>query len=145
MRIWVTCLALVSTAVFAGCSPNQRIINSSAEFDKANAPTQVSGTPQPAKVEDDIAAMKTADFNFVYVFRRKDGGEFDANDRAFVNANTPYEINRRKLSDGGRAIVIGSNFKFPAENFAQLKERFSFEDHSPPSGMNSTNLSSPVR
>jgi len=137
-------LIIVATvAAFAACTPNQRIVNSSAEYNKTTAPTERSGTPEPAKVENDIAAMKTADFNFVYVFRRKDGGEFDADDRAFLNANTPYEINRRKLSDGGRALVIGSNFKFPPENFAQLKERYSFEDHSkPPSEINMTNTNS---
>jgi len=74
--------------------------------------------------------MQTADFNFVYVFRRTDGGEIDADDRAFMSANIPYEINRKKISDGGRALVIGSNFRLPAENFKALRDRFAFEDYS---------------
>jgi hypothetical protein len=76
--------------------------------------------------------MRTADFNFIYVFRRKDGGVLDSEDRGFMNANTPYEINRRKLADGDRALIIGSNFRFPAANFKLMKERFAFEDFSKP-------------
>ena len=76
--------------------------------------------------------MQTADFNFVYVFRRNDGGELDPDDRAFMSSNIPYEINRKKISDGGRALVIGSNFRLPAENFKALRERFAFEDYSKP-------------
>lgn len=59
-----------------------------------------------------------------------DGGPFDAKDKEFLNANTPYEINRRTLADGGRALVIGSNFRFPEANFDALRSRFAFEDHS---------------
>jgi len=126
-------LAVLFAAVAAvGCTPNQRILNSANERPPDPSSIQSSGTVQPAKIEDDIAAMQTADFNFVYVFRRTDGGEIDADDRAFMNANIPYEINRKKISDGGRALVIGSNFRLPAENFKALRERFAFEDYSKP-------------
>jgi len=83
-------------------------------------------------VESDVAAMRTADFNFVFVFKRKDGAVLDADDKAFMNANTPYEINRKKLSDGGRALVVGSNFRYPPENFKAMRDRFLFEDLSKP-------------
>lgn len=113
-----------------GCSPNQRIINSSAERPPDAAPD--SKPIEPAKIEDEIAAMKTADFNFIYVFRRKDGAELAPDDRAFMSSNIPYEINRKTIADGGRALVIGSNYLIPAENFRALKDRFAFEDHSKP-------------
>jgi hypothetical protein len=116
----------------AGCTPNQRILNSSNERPLEPSSVQTSGTVEPPKIENDIAAMKTADFNFIYIFRRKDGGELDADDRAFMNANLPYEINRKKISDGGKALIIGSNFRLPAENFKAMKERFAFEDLSKP-------------
>ena len=122
-------IALLSVA-FAACAPNQRIINSNAERAPGSAPE--SHPVAPPTIENDIAAMKTADFNFIYVFRRKDGGELDADDRAFMNNNIPYEINRKKISDGGRALLIGSNYRIPAENFKALKERFLFDDHSKP-------------
>ncbi|HBE84056.1 MAG TPA: hypothetical protein DDW24_14935, partial [Blastocatellia bacterium] len=40
--------------------------------------------------------------------------------------------NRRKVSDGERAIILGSNFRFPPEIIAKLAERFAFEDLSKP-------------
>jgi len=128
-RNWVI---VVSAAAFLGCTPNQRFLNSANERPPEPSSINSTGTVQPAKIEDDIAAMQTADFNFVYVFRRTDGGEIDADDRAFMSANIPYEINRKKISDSGRALVIGSNFRLPAENFKALRERFAFEDYSKP-------------
>lgn len=121
-----------AAAAAVGCTPNQRIINSSNERPPEPSSVQRSATSEPARIEDDIAAMKTADFNFIYVFRRKDGAELQPDDRTFMSANTPYEINRRKISDGGRALVIGSNFRLPPENFKAMKDRFAFEDFSKP-------------
>ncbi|MFL6467040.1 MAG: hypothetical protein ACJ72Z_03690 [Pyrinomonadaceae bacterium] len=128
-KIW---FVFVFAALAYACTPNQRILNSSNE--RPPEPSSINGSApaRPARVEDDIAAMKTADFNFIYVFRRKDGGELDSDDRAFMSANTPYEINRKKISDGGRALVVGSNFRFPPENFKALQDRFAFEDFSKP-------------
>ena len=124
---------LLAGAVFApACTPNQRIVESSAEKEKELAPAERHSTPEVVTAEAVIEAMRTADFNFIYVFRRKDGGVLDADDRNFMNANTPYEINRKKLSDAGRALIVGSNFRFPAENFRLMKERFAFEDYSKP-------------
>ena len=120
------------TFLVSACMPNQRIINSSAEKEKELAPAQRPSKPEPAGIEADVAAMQTADFNFIYVFRRKDGGVLDSDDRSFMNANTPYEINRKKLADSGRALIVGTNFRFPPENFKVMKERFAFEDFSKP-------------
>jgi hypothetical protein len=119
-------------AVSWACSPNQRILNSANERPPEPSSVRTEGTTAPAAIEADIDAMKTADFNFIYIFRREDGGELDADDRAFMNANLPYEINRKKISDGGKALVIGSNFRLPSENFKAMKERFTFEDLSKP-------------
>ena len=128
VRKWL----IVMGAFVSACTPNQTILNDSAERQNRSTPSDISSTPEQVGTDADIAAMRTADFNFIYVFRRNDGGVLDGEDRSFMNANTPYEINRRKLSDGGRALVVGSNFRFPPENFRAMKERFAFEDHSKP-------------
>jgi hypothetical protein len=125
-------LLVVAVALASACSPNQRILNSANERPPEPSSVRTEGTAAPASIDADIAAMKTVDFNFIYVFRRKDGGELDAVDRAFMNTNLPYEINRKKISDGGKALVIGSNFRLPPENFSAMKDRFTFEDHSKP-------------
>jgi hypothetical protein len=132
VRITLFLLIVTLTFFVPACKPNQRIINSSAEKEKELAPAERPLKPEPAGIEADVAAMRTADFNFIYVFRRKDGGALDSDDRSFMNANTPYEINRKKLADGGRALIVGSNFRFPAQNFKVMKERFAFEDFSKP-------------
>jgi hypothetical protein len=125
-------LLLSLIALASACSPNQRILNSANERPPEPSSIRTEGTSPPASIETDIIAMKTADFNFIYIFRRKDGSQLDADDRAFMNANLPYEINRKKISDGGKALVIGSNFRMPPENFKSMKERFTFEDLSKP-------------
>lgn len=111
-----------------GCGPNPRIMNSATE----QAEARPLATPVPPSFEGDIEAMRTADFDFIYVFRRKDGGMMDGDDRVFVNENTPLETNRRKISDEGKAIILGSNFKFPPELMQKLTERFAFSDFSKP-------------
>ena len=74
--------------------------------------------------------MRTADFIFIYVFRRKDSRLLDAEDKRFASQTIPEEMNRRTVSDEGKAIIIGSNFRMPADNLKVLSERFAFEDHS---------------
>ena len=142
------CLLVLGAGIifFSACKPNQRIVESSAEKQKELAPAERQSGPEFVTAEADIAAMRTADFNFIYVFRRKDGNGLDSDDRRFINANTPYEINRKKLSDGGRALIVGSNYHFPAENFKAMKERFAFEDFSKPeSEIMAANANSNVR
>ncbi len=127
-RVLVT--LLFSTASFViGCA-NEAILNSNKE---APSPVNASGKIETAAsmFEKDLETMYTADFDFIYVLRRKDGGKFDADDRAFLRANTA-NVNRRKLSDEDRAIIVGSNYRIPGENLTALSDRFSVADHSKP-------------
>jgi hypothetical protein len=116
----------------AACTPNQRIINSANERPPEPDSVQRSATVAPARIEDDISAMKTADFNFIYIFRRKDGAAMGSDDRSYLSSTIPSEVNRRKIADEGRAVIVGSNFRIPPETMNILKERFAFEDHSKP-------------
>lgn len=76
--------------------------------------------------------MQTADFNFIYIFRRKDGELLDAVDKKTASDNLPPEVNRRKVIEDGKAVIIGSNYRLPPENFKALESRFAIEDHSKP-------------
>ena len=129
--------SLVAGMLTAGCTPNPRILNSA---EPTPDPAQAS-VPAVSSFESDIEAMKTADFIFIYVFRRKDGGVLDAEDRSFLNANRPTEVNRTRISDEGRAIIFGSNFRLPEENLKNLAERFAFEDLSIPGAAANANTS----
>lgn len=130
--IYATALACFLFFI-AACGPNQKILNSAVEPSPPaiapNTPVTESETPT---VEQDIQAMKNADFNFIHVFRRKDGGVLDEDDKKFLNAVTPAETNRRRLSDAGRAVIMGSNYRFPPEAMKALTDRFKMEDHSKP-------------
>ena len=118
-------LALIVLA--AACGPNRRIMESAKP---SSTPPPASKPAPMSDLERDLNSMRTADFNFIHIFRRKDGAAFDADDKKFLIANTPAEINRRVISDGGRALITGSNFRFPEENFKQLTKRFAFENFS---------------
>lgn len=137
-----TLLAFVIALAAFGCEPNQRIIESgrkNASPDRANS----NIAPAARSFESDIESMRTADFYNIYVFRRKDAAPLDVDDKAFLAANLPGEVNRRMLSDEGRALIAGSNFRLPDETWTRLKQRFSFEDFSAP-GEDSSGISNQV-
>ena len=120
-------LSLLAVAMIA-CVPNQRIVNSSAE---TPVPVPVNAAPLVSNFDSDLQAMRNADFKFILVFRRKDGGMLTPDDKAFANANGP-QANRRKLADEGKAIIIGSNFQFLPGTLEKMAERFIMEDYSKP-------------
>ena len=76
--------------------------------------------------------MRTADFRFVYVLRRKDGGPIDAEDRGVIKVQTNI-ANRRVAADDDKAFIIGSNVQIPPQNMGALYDRFAVENYSPPS------------
>ena len=111
------------------CQPNSRILNSSRS------------TPAPVEKPQDnfesaMRGIESADFSYIIILRRKDGGKFDAEDKRFVKANTPSVTNQFVLTDEEHTIIAGSNFPFPPENLAALNERFAVEDRSKPPAEN---------
>ncbi len=82
--------------------------------------------------QSDLQTMRTAGFDHIFVFRRKDGGVFDAEDKTYLKDNSPAVTNRFILSDDDEAVIAGSGFEFPAENLETLRQRFNVEDYSPP-------------
>ena len=106
--------------------------NSSLNKDAADEDSYVNTAPKLTQFERDLKSLKTADFKYIYVFRRKDGGTFDEDDKRILRENSPREINRYVSTDEEKAFIAGSNFMFPEENLNNLKERFEVEDLSPP-------------
>jgi hypothetical protein len=124
----VTIAGTVLTVAMAACTPNQRIINSA----ETPVPVPINSAPAISSFESDLQSMRNADFKFVVVFRRKDGGVLSAEDRTFAKTNTPYDANRRRLADEGKAIIIGSNFPFLPDMLEKMTERFTMENYSKP-------------
>jgi hypothetical protein len=129
-------ILLAFAALTAACGPNQRIMQSANENTAAAANEHIASNSNAAPAlgtfEQDLNAMRTADFRFIYVFRRKDGAPLNTDDKGYLSGTIPSEINRRRLSDAGRAVIIGSNFRLPPETLKAFADRFAFEDHSRP-------------
>ena len=136
-KCWIVLFALAALFL-AACTPNQRIVEDSAE--RSLKPVS-NGTAANAEktFEQDVESMRTADFVFIYVLRRRDGGPLDPDDKRYASQVIPQEMNRREISDSGKAIIVGSNFRMPEQNRKVLSERFAFED------LSNAKMTTPVR
>ncbi len=111
-----------------GCQPNQTILK-----DAAPPPTPMSTVEsRKTSFEQDLRDMQTAKFDYIYAFRRKDGGVFDKDDKKYLRDNTPLETNRWTSTDEGKAYIAGSGFGFSPENLDALQKRFIVEDYTKP-------------
>jgi len=115
-------LCCVSLASFA-CT-NQRLLKSNKNV------SMTSAENKQTSFESDLETMKIANFDYIFVFRRKDGGAFDGEDRKYLRSNSPAQINRFVLTDDGKAFIAGSKYIFPMENLETLRMRFNVEDYS---------------
>lgn len=118
---------LLAVAIVSACAPNQRIVESNGQWSNAEA-NRTAATPVQKTIEQEIESMRTADFIFIYVMRRKDGGPLDTEDKQFASSVIPGQMNRRTVSTDGKAILIGSNFRMPEEERKLIEERFALED-----------------
>lgn len=131
-------LVVLAWVAASACAPNERIMNSAAENgreaanDARSSNTSSNSAPAVSGFKQDLEAMRTADFKFIVVFRRKDGGKMESEDKEAIGRITGSQVNRRKLSDDGKAVIIGSNFPFVPGMLEQLTERFKMEDYSKP-------------
>lgn len=119
LTISVLCVAVMAS--FA-CT-DERILKSNKNAVQTNASESMRSS-----FETDLETMKTANFEFIFVIRRKDRGEFDSEDRKYLINNKPAQINRFILTDEGRAFIAGSKYRFPEENLNNIKARFNVED-----------------
>lgn len=117
---------LILTAL--SCGANENILKSGNETSIQTNSTTIN---EPATFANDLAAMQTAGFSFIYELRRRDEETIDSEDVRVIKQLT-VDTNRRVKTDNDRAVLIGSNFELPKENLAGLNRRFLVEDHSQP-------------
>lgn len=103
-----------------------------SSLDTSTTEPDENTAPKMTAFERDVKSMKTANFKYIYVFRRKDSGVLDAEDKDYLRKNIPSESNRGYLTDEEKAYIAGSNFTFPEDALKVLAERFKIEDLSPP-------------
>ena len=138
MTIRAAIILMLIAGAGAACGPNQRILESSNENRPSDADVTAvnsNSAPVPVGFDQDLESMRTADFKFILVFRRKDEQPMDTADKDWISRNVGAQANRRRLSDSGKAIIIGSNFPFPPlpkESADRFKmENFSKSDSGP--------------
>lgn len=135
----------LAAVVLCSCAPNQRIVESNGQWSNAEA-NRTAATPVQKTIEQEIESMRTADFIFIYVIRRKDGAQLDPGDKQFASSVIPGQMNRRTVSTDGTAILIGSNFRMPQDERKLIDERFALEDLSrDPEAQNQNTNSQPSR
>ena len=86
--------------------------------------------------EQELQTLRNANYEYVFVFRRKDGGVLDSEDKRYLKANSPAATNRFILTDENKAVMAGSSYKFEPENLEKLQERFAVENFSKPDVQN---------
>ena len=89
---------------------------------------------QPARAltefERDMVTVKNGGFGHVYVFARKDGQALQADDKSFLKAHPPDDVNSMwLLTDGERRVILGTNVDFTPVNVNALAGRFAIEDY----------------
>jgi len=136
----VASLCIAAAVCLLGCGPNESILKSNSS---TPAPAgSASGPPRSNDpLEKEIEAMKTADFNFIYVLSRRDGAIFTSDDKAFIRKTT-QNVNRRTLSDDEKAVIIGSNTKMPSELLDAIRGRLELKDYSKPESISNTGANS---
>lgn len=120
-----------------GCGANESILKSG----KDDSP-QTNVAPSQTTFAKELEEFRTADFRYIFVLRRKDGSEIDAEDRSVIKLNTDG-ANRRVSADNDRAFIIGTNSQIPPKNIAAIYARFAVENYSPaPEANRNTNANS---
>lgn len=121
-RLFVFAVFL-SMILSAACTPRS--------FEKPNVAVSPHSTAEDKQTsfQNELEKMKTADLQYVFVFRRKDGGAVDGEDKRFLRTSLPFN-NRVVLADDDKAVIVGSNYKFPPENLDALRLRFNVENYS---------------
>ncbi|MFM9904908.1 MAG: hypothetical protein ACKVQJ_10105 [Pyrinomonadaceae bacterium] len=140
--IGATCLSflLFVTSIASGCGANEGILKSGKD-ERPPATKEDSKTAFARELD----AMRTVNYNFVYVLRRRDGGKISAEDRGVIKLQTG-DANRRIAADDDTAFIIGSNALIAPKNLTALSERFAVENYSPepaaPANINTNSNSS---
>jgi hypothetical protein len=123
------------TVVFTLCLPNfacqNNAVGTTVNSSNAVINSNETATKPQSDFEKTLSDMRTGDFDYVFAFKRKDGGKFDRDDKDFLKNNTPQQTNRWLLTKDETVVFAGSNFIFSPDILKKLGARFAVEDYSP--------------
>jgi hypothetical protein len=121
--------SMLLALLLVGCAPNESILRSNSNQPAPESTVAANAGPAYDTVESEVENMRNANFDFILVLRRRDGGVMQSDDKAFVRSSTP-NVNRRSLVDGDKAIVLGANAETLGDVAKKLSERFEIQDFS---------------
>lgn len=121
---------LLSLIFCSACQPSQRILEDSKKNEPAPPNENVAVNQTRDDFEDRLKSVQTGNFQFIYTFRRTDGGSFVAEDKRYLKENSPRDTNQWVLTSDEKAAIAGSNYAFTPENLENLKKRFEVTDFS---------------
>jgi hypothetical protein len=116
-------LSLITLGIlFGSCGVNSK----TPEF---NAPVARAVEKKP-DVTEKLEYVQQGDFEYVLLFRRRDGAALDSADRKFLREKSSALINQWVVTDDGTAAIAGTNFRIDPKNLAELRKRFLVDDYS---------------
>lgn len=132
MKIRTLLLILaVSLSLLVSCQPSQRILEDSKRNTPPEPAQKDSANQSPQEDFDSrLKSVQSGNFEFIYSFRRKDGGVFVGEDKRYLKENAPRDTNQWVLTTDETAVIAGSNYVFTPENLDALKKRFEITNHS---------------
>ncbi len=113
------------------CQNNAVETNSSSTNRTVNAVNSNADKPPLSDFEENLKSMQRSDFEYIFSFKRKDGGKFDRDDKDFLKENTPQQTNRWLLTKDETTVLAGSNYIFSPDVMKKLGTKFTVEDFSP--------------
>ena len=127
--IVVIAMAAATIAVgFSACK--QSSTNSAPETAAATPTTQPSKEPTSGTTfEEGLKYVRNNQYNYIWVFSRKDGKPFDKDDGDILHKNAPHVVDWVG-TDGGKRYIAGTNFDLELEAWKLLRKRFVVEDYS---------------
>jgi len=117
-------IVIVLALVFGGC-------RRSAPETAVNEPLP---SPLPASsplndFDEALRFVRNGQFTYIWVFARKDGKPFDAEDGTILRTRAKQVVDWAKTDDL-KKYVAGSNFPFDDQDLVELKKRYVIEDYS---------------
>ena len=121
-------LFLIAAAFFAACGGSPDTANTNASSAQAAASPSVAASPLTG-FERDLQFIRNGQFQYIWVFSRKDGKPLDREDSAFLRTNAPQVVDW-VTTDEGKKVIAGTNFNLEEGNLEALKKRFVAEEYS---------------
>jgi hypothetical protein len=125
LGVEISVIALLGSLCFA-CAGNPADKVTATEPLPTPLPTIEANKPKT--FDDDVASVRYNDYKYIFVLRRKDRAALDGEDGNFIRNNTPFETNQRRMADDGKAVIIGTNFRFYPGQWDALNKQFEFQD-----------------